>query len=213
MTAFLLGVLSSVVATGLVFAVGWARAGRPRWWLVGLLARLTGTGITRAYREQLSAEPDLAQELGRARWVKVLTGRGNTLTRDTFTPVWGDGGVPVQVLLPDPAETGTWLSRREESLARTDPGFGPGLLRAQVRANLAYLTHVVQQNPAVELRVFDLPHTFRLVATDRGAHLTFYGEHTHGRHSPCLFLQSDGTLYKAVLSLFELTWATGTQHR
>lgn len=214
MTAFLLGVLSSVVATVLVFAAGWARAGRPRWWLVVLLARLTGTGITRAYREQRSAEPDLARDLGRARWVKVLTGRGNTLTRDTFAPVWRDGGVPVQVLLPDPAaDRDTWLSRREEGLARTDPGFGPGLLRAQVRANLAYLAHVAQQNPDVDLRVFDLPHAFRVVATDRGAHLTFYGEHAHGRHSPCLFLRPDGALYEAVLGLFELTWTTSAQHR
>ena len=61
--------------------------------------------------------------------------------------------------------------------ARTDPGFGPGLLRSQVRANLSYLTHLAQQYPAVDLRTFDLPHIFRLIVTDRGAHLTFYGEH------------------------------------
>ncbi|GHD16981.1 hypothetical protein GCM10007147_05650 [Nocardiopsis kunsanensis] len=214
MTAFLLGVLSSVSATALVCAAGWVRAGRPRWWLVGLLARLTGTGISRAYREQRSAEPDLAREVARARWVKVLAGRGNTLTRDTFAPVWADGGVPVQVLLPDPdEEPGTWLERREERLARTDPGFGPGLLRSQIRTNLAYLTHLTRQNTAVALKKFDLPHIFRLVITDQGAHLTFYGEHAHGRHSPCLFLRPDGALYEAVLGLFELVWATGAPHR
>lgn len=72
-----------------------------------------------------------------------------------------------------------WAWSRTTMLApaRTDPGFGPGLLRSQVRANLSYLTHLAQQYPAVDLRTFDLPHIFRLIVTDRGAHLTFYGEH------------------------------------
>lgn len=212
MVAFLLGVLSSMLATLLMLTAGWARTGRPRWWLVRLLARLTGTGILRAHRQQRSAEPELTRELAQARWVKVLAGRGNALTRDAFAPVWANKGVPVQVLLPNPARgRNMWLERREEKLARADSGFGPGLLRSQIRTNVTYLGNLARQNRALDLRLFDLPQAFRVIVTDRGAHLTFYGERAHGRHSPCLFLHPDGVLYEAALGLFELTWSTGTK--
>lgn len=214
MSAFLLGVLSSLLATALVCVAGWIRSGRPRWWLVRALARLTGTGIVRLYRQQRSAEQDMARDLARARWVKVLTGRGNTLTRDAFAPLWSDTvgrSVPVQILMPDPcSESESWLTRREEELARTDPGLIRGMLNKQIRANTGYLARVAQQRPAIELRTFDLPNTFRVVATDRAAYLTFYGRYTHGRHSPCLYVRAPGVLYEAALDLFTAVWAGST---
>lgn len=214
MTAFLLGVLSSLLATALVFVAGWFRTGRPRWWLVGLLSRLTGTGITRLYRQQRSSEVDLARDLARARWVKVMVGRGNVLTRDAFAPLWSGAPRPVQVLLPDPdSDSATWLSRRGTDLARTDPGFGPELLQAQVRANTDYMERVRDRSPAVDLRRFDLPNTFRIIATDAGAYLTFYGRHEHGRHSPCFRLAASGALYHAALGLFEFAWANSSIQR
>ncbi|PWV47365.1 hypothetical protein [Nocardiopsis sp. L17-MgMaSL7] len=214
MTAFLLGVLSSLLATVLVLVAGWFRVGRPRWWLVGLLSRLTGTGITRLYGRQGSSEADLARDLARARWVKVLVGRGNVLTRDTFAPLWSGSPTPVQVLLPDPdSASGSWLANRGTDLGHTDPGFGPELLRAQVRVNIDYLDRVGRRNPALDLRLFDLPNTFRIIATDTGAYLTFYSRYEHGRHSPCLHLTSSGTLYDAALGLFEFAWANSAAAR
>ncbi|MBQ1081942.1 hypothetical protein [Nocardiopsis sp. B62] len=214
MTAFLLGVLSSLLATALVFVAGWFRAGRPRWWLVGLLSRLTGTGITRLYQRQGASEADLARDLARARWVKVLVGRGNVLTRDTFAPLWSESPAPVQVLLPDPdSAPDTWLSSRGTDLGHTDPGFGPDLLRAQVRANAEYLDRIGHQRPGLDLRLFDLPNTFRIIATDTGAYLTFYGRYRHGRHSPCLHLAASGALYDAALGLFEFAWANSALPR
>lgn len=211
MTAFLLGVLSSLLATMILVTAGWLRSSRPRWWLVGLLARLTGTGLVRMYREQRSAEQDMARDLARATWVKVLSGRGNALTRDVFSPLWSNRtahAVAVRILLPDPdSRTGTWLAQREEDLGRNDPAFGQGLLSAQVRANADYLAQVARRRPGIELRLFDVPNTFRVVATDRAAYLTLYGRHAHGRHSPCLYVRAPGVLYESALSLFDTVWA------
>ena len=211
MTAFLLGVLSSLLATAILVAAGWVRSSQPRWWLAGLLARLTGTGIVRLYREQRSAEQDIARDLTQARWVRILAGRGNALTRDVFSPLWtNDSGrsVPVQILLPDhETQAGVWLARREKDLEETDPGFGQGLLKAQVQANTDYLAEVARQRSGIELRLFDLPNAFRIVATDRAAYLTLYGRHAHGRHSPCLYVRAPGVLYDSVLDLFGSVWA------
>lgn len=136
--------LSSILATVVLVFVGWVCSYHPRWWLVALLARLTGTGVHRVYRRQASAEKDLT----RARWVGVVTGRGNTLTRDVFTPLWSGttGRVEsVQVLLPDPdAVSGEWLTLRAKELEPIDPGFAPDLLRVQIRANTSYLASVAK---------------------------------------------------------------------
>ena len=160
MAAFVLGVLSSILATMILVFVGWIRSSHPRWWLVALLARLTGTGVHRVYRRQKAAEKDLARELARARWVRVLTGRGTTLTRDVFTPLWSGttGRVEsVQVLLPDPdAVPGEWLTLRAAELEPIDPGFTTELLRDQIRANTSYLASVAANREEVELRWFDL---------------------------------------------------------
>ncbi|MGQ4269894.1 hypothetical protein [Nocardiopsis changdeensis] len=211
MTAFALGVLSSILATMILLAAGWVRSSRPRWWLVGLLSRLTGTGVRRVYRRQRSAEEDIGRDLARARWVKVLSGRGNTLTRDVFAPLWSGsvGGVEsVQILLPDPdAVPGEWLARRATDLASVDPGFTTELLREQIRANTAYLARVSSGRRGVELRRFDLPHLYRVIVTDRAAYITFYERHGHGRHSPCLYVSAPGMLYEAALHFFAVTWA------
>ena len=211
MAAFVLGVLSSILATMILVFVGWMRSSHPRWWLVALFARLAGTGVHRVYRRQASAEKDLAQELARARWVRVLTGRGNTLTRDVFTPLWSDtsGRVEsVRVLLPDPdVVPGEWLTLRAKELESIDPGFAPDLLRDQIRANTSYLASVAKSRGEVELRRFDLPHLYRVIATDRAAYITFYDRRKHGRHSPCLYVRAPGVLYEAALHFFSTTWA------
>ncbi|MGW9556906.1 hypothetical protein ACWGSK_20600 [Nocardiopsis sp. NPDC055551] len=211
MSAFVLGVLSSILATMVLMFLGWMRSSHPRWWLVTLLARLTGTGVRRVYRHQASAETDVARDLAQARWVGVLTGRGNTLTRDVFTPLWSDttGRVEsVRVLLPDPdAVPGEWLTMRAEELEPTDPGFAPDLLRDQIRANTSYLVSVAKSRGEVELRRFDLPHLYRVIVTDQAAYITFYDRGRHGRHSPCLYVRAPGVLYEAARHFFSTTWA------
>jgi hypothetical protein len=88
MTAFLFGILSSLAASAIILVLGLVRGSRPLWWLVAICSRLTGTGLARVYRHQSSAEGDIARDLGRASWIKVLAGRGNVLTREVFSPLW-----------------------------------------------------------------------------------------------------------------------------
>ncbi|MET3982535.1 hypothetical protein [Streptomyces sp. PvR034] len=209
MTEFLFGILSSLAASTLLFALGLLRGARPVWWLVAACSRYTGTGLGRVYRHQSAAERDLAHDLRRARWVKVLAGRGNVLTREVFSPLWSGAPSPrsVQILLPDPdPREESWLDRRFQEVSRFDPGFTRDLLRNQVRTNIEYLTRATRSSDDIELRTYNLPNNCRVIATDRAAYLTFYSASAHGRNSPCLYARAPGILYTAALRQFEATW-------
>lgn len=209
MTPFLLGIVSSLAASAIALGLGLLRGSRPLWWLIALCSSFTGTGLRRVYRHQSSAERDIARDLGRARWIKVLAGRGNVLTRETFSPVCSGELAPdsVQVLLPDArTRADSWLDRRSHDIERFDAGYTPSLLRNQVRTNMDYLAHVTSTQSNVELREFNLPNTCRVIATDRAAFLTFYSSSIHGRNSPCLYVRAPGLLYSIALQQFDIAW-------
>ncbi|MCQ8836195.1 hypothetical protein [Streptomyces malaysiensis] len=161
------------------------------------------------YRHQSSAEQDIASDLSRARWIKVLAGRGNVLTREIFSPLWSGELSPdsVQILLPDlSAREDSWLDRRSYDVCRFDPGFTPELLRSQVRTNMNYLAHAARAQHNFALHSFNLPNTCRVIATDRVAYVTFYSNSAHGRNSPCLYARAPGLLYSIALQQFDAAW-------
>ncbi|MFE6199124.1 hypothetical protein [Streptomyces sp. NPDC057838] len=214
MNAFLLGILSSLVTSGLLLALSLLRASRPVWWLTAACSWFTGTGLRRVYRRQVAAEQNLGRDLARARWVKVMAGRGNILTREVFAPLWSGDLSPasVQILLPDPDTPGdSWLDRRSQEVARFDPGFTAALLRSQVRANINYLTQAARTQRNIQVHSYDLPHTCRVIATDTVAYLTFYSDSAHGRNSPCLYARAPGLLYTIALQQFDTAWANSTR--
>ncbi|MGC0344413.1 hypothetical protein [Streptomyces sp. SLBN-8D4] len=214
MNAFLLGILSSLATSALLLALSLLRAARPLWRLTAACSWFNGTGLHRVYRHQASAEQAMRQDLARAQWVKVMAGRGNILTRDAFAPLWSGGLSPasVQILLPDPdAPHDSWLDRRSHDVARFDPGFTPDLLRHQVRANINYLAQAARAQRNIQLHRYNLPHTCRVIATDKAAYLTFYSDNAHGRNSPCLYARAPGLLYTIALQQFDTAWANSTE--
>lgn len=214
MTGFVLGIVSSLAATVLTVATGWFSSRRMRHWPVAALSRLTGFGIQRIYPQQKLANLDLSADLAHARWVKVLTGRGNELTRDSFRQVWQEADSrleSVQILLPDP-DPGpvSFLAGRETEIRRYDSGYQPGLLSEQVKSNLAYISTVASKRNNVQLRTCDLPQVCRIILTDRLAYFTCYAASDHGRNSPCAVFSNPGFMYDFALRLFTVTWNHAT---
>lgn len=219
MTGFVLGVAGSIMATALTVFGGWIFSRRARWWILSLLSRVGGLGSIRVHRHQSDANHELAQEIGRARWIRVMVGRGNELTRDGFRPLWtgvGRAPIPIRVLLPDPCPDSalppaddareSWLSRRERELVDSDPGYGSGVLTEQVLANYHYLREAARNGAETQIRFYDLPHLYRVIATDRLAFITLYEESTHGRNSPCIVVRRPGKLYEFALRVLNTAW-------
>lgn len=210
MEEFVIGVVSSLVATALALVGGMALSPRVRSWPTLLLSRFTGLGISRVHPRQRVAAQDLTAELGKARWVRVLAGRGNELTRDGFAALWEDEGRRlefVHVLLPDTHhQFPSWLEWREDEIRRIDPGFSRGMLAEQVEINAGYIREVAVARDNIELRRYNLPNLHRIVITDRAAFLTLYRRTTHGRDSPCIVAPRSGLMYDYALQLFTTTW-------
>lgn len=210
MSEFVLGVVSSLLAAALTVLGGWAFSPNSRRWPAVALSRLLGLGVVRVLPRQQLAARELAADLARARWVRVLAGRGNELTRDTFAQVWqaaGKGLDSVQVLLPDTmAGHDSWLSRRESDMRQVDLGFSAGLLADQVRVNATYVSEVRRRRELVSLRFYNLPNVHRLVITDDVAYLTMYRQTEHGRNSPCIVVHRPSVLYDHALLLFTTAW-------
>ncbi|MEO3875922.1 hypothetical protein ABGB18_44710 [Nonomuraea sp. B12E4] len=210
MGEFIIGVVSSLVATALVVVGGTALSPRARSWPTRLLSGFTGLGISCVHPRQRVAIGDLMGELAKARWVKVLAGRGNELTRDGFVALWEDGGRRlefVHILLPDTdPPSASWLERREDEIRRIDPGFSRGMLAEQVDINAGYIKEVAADRDNIELRRYNLPNLHRMVITDRVAFLTLYRRAAHGRDSPCIVAPSPGVMYDYAVQLFTTAW-------
>ncbi|WP_193374550.1 hypothetical protein [Nocardiopsis valliformis] len=203
---------SSLAATAATLGFGWLMSKRVRGWVLAALARLSGLGVLRIHRHQDDAKGELAEELRRARSVRVMVGRGNELTRDGFAPLWSGGGrtpESTRVLLPDPyvpEEGESWLDRRERELGVTDPGFRRGVLRDQVLANHRYLLEATAAQDSTEIRFYDLPNLYRIVVTENLVFLTLYRKAVHGRRSPCIVAGQSGWLYEFALRVFDTAW-------
>jgi hypothetical protein len=210
MAGFILGIVSSLAATVLTVTAGWFGSSRMRHWLVAVLSRLTGLGIQRSYRQQKLANLDLGPDLAVARWVKVLAGRGNELTRDSFRAVWEEADSrleSVHILLPDPGlGPGSFVANREAEILRQDTGYSPGLLAGQISSNIEYVSTIAAKRSHVSLRLYDLPNIYRIILTDRVAYFTTYAASGHGRNAPCVVFSNPGTMYDFALRTFSIWW-------
>jgi hypothetical protein len=215
MGGFILGIASSLMAALLTVTAGWVASRRMRNWPLVILSAMTGLGIRRSYPAQRRANLDLAPDLAAARWVKVMTGRGNELTRDSFRPLWQGAGSrleSIQILLPDPyPRKDSYLAARETEILNYDSGYEPGLLAQQVKANVEYISAVASKRANVELRLYNLPNVCRIILTDQVAYLTTYTASEHGRNAPCTVYRHPGTMYEFVARMFSVAWAHAQQ--
>ncbi|MFW5418482.1 hypothetical protein J0910_17875 [Nocardiopsis sp. CNT-189] len=211
MASFIVGVLSSLMASLVAVAATWMLSRHVRRVGVRLLARAVGVGIDRFYPHQREAEADVVEEVSCARWLKVAAGRGSEFTRGTLARAWQGGRLEsVRFLLPDPdGGRGSWLYRRESAVRRSDPGLYEGMLAEQVRTNAHYLTELGEEQGDVQIRFYELPNMFRIVLTDRTAFITFYQEEEHGRDSPCIRAPFPGALYEFARDFFAAAWEAG----
>jgi hypothetical protein len=207
----IIGVLASLIAGVVLLAATAAMSRWARWVLTGLLGRLLRIDIDTVFNDKKAVDSDLRAELARANKVRILTGRGDELRRDTFDPLFmrrpATSTVQVQLLVPDTRRRQghvDWTQQREAELARFDPAFGSELLKQQIEANAGFLENY-SKTGYLEVRRFNAPHIGRLVLTDRFAYFTPYQSTSHGRDNP-VYKHRRGVTYDNLDRLFRQLW-------
>jgi hypothetical protein len=207
-TNFIVGVVSSLVASILLLLFGTFFFPRVRAWLGSVLGRIAGAGAIRMYPTQTAAAKDVAAAVLGARWISILAARGNELTSGNLEGLWDKVASKerVTIVLPDPARTDSpsWLTHHEEEATRYDPGFGGNLLAEQVKSNTEYLKKRTEGRTNVQIVNVDFPTVGRLVITDRIAFITLYSESRHGRDAPCLAASPSSPFYHFAIRLFSM---------
>ncbi|MER5950343.1 hypothetical protein ABT127_30300 [Streptomyces sp. NPDC001904] len=205
--------LISIAGSAIFLILVWLVSRTARRATVLITTRILGLDLEESFQDAARAADDLQGELRRARWVTVMTSRGNDLQRHVFSETLRAGVAGhkrVRLLLPNPDCAGNpdWIEIREREAASFDHAYQNGLLRTQVRQNISY---VVSQgiNATLEVRLYDLPHIARIVLTDRVAYLTCYETTRHGQLSPIKKYRR-GDMYDYLCRTAALAWENAT---
>jgi hypothetical protein len=202
---------TSLFASVLFVALAWAFSKTARRFVRGLAAHLLHLDVEEVFANSREAAHDIKRELGRAREVSILTGRGSELQRDSFEELLlrcRARRCRCRILLPRldvPTGEPDWITDREEEIQVFDSAFGTGLLRRQIAATYDYLAPLSVAGH-LEVRGYDVPHIGRIVATERVLYLTPYSADRHGRESPVIKYRR-GETYDVLIRLMDKLWA------
>jgi hypothetical protein len=209
---FIITIIAELVAVFLLTLLGSFFSKKGRWIITSIFGRLLDIDVEHVYRNKRQADEDLREELRRASFVDLLTGRGNELQRETFSEILSPGStgkgpafrilLPVTVLQTDEPD---WTRQREEEVAAFDSAFGDGILREQIDTTANFLSRYAQEG-RIELRRFNYPHIGRILITDRVAYFTPYRSDVHGRDSHVIKYRRGGEMYDFFQRLFNQLW-------
>lgn len=207
---FLLSILSSIIATILVFIGVTLVSKNVRRALTSVASSLLKIDTKFVYTNSQEASLEIKEALARTRNVRIFTGRGNEFQGDLYSPLLKDTGKKgpyTKILLPDPvvhAPLTDWIDYREREIAIFDKAFGKGTLRRQVENNLVFLQSYVDLG-RFEVRKYNLPHIGRIILTDEQLFLQPYQENSHGRYSS-VTQYGRGSTYDMYSRFFDMVW-------
>lgn len=164
------------------------------------------------FKNKKEAENDVEEELGKARYIDVLTGRGNELQRDFFANYLSSSNKTklkrMRVILPKidtNSDELNWIDYREAELSSYDNTYGNDVLKSQIRSTYNYLKSPIKAGK-LEVKVFNFPHLSRLILTDSILYLNPYPSGNHGRDSEIIKFRRGGPMYEHYKRVFELYW-------
>lgn len=213
---FAISVLSSVLGGLILLLITILASKNARAVFIGVFGRLLGVDIDFVYRNKKESEERVRKEIKNARWIKIFTGRGNELQRDTFKSIFtrspSDKTFIVEILIPQtsiPKGHYDWLAQRERELSIFDPAFGDGLLRKQVESNYSLLLKHAE-NSVIKVRRCNVPNIGRIIITDRCLMYTPYRSDAYARDCKVYVFRKQDEMYDNLLRFFHQVWEATT---
>lgn len=212
MLNFALSIIASVIATIICVVCASVVSKKARAVITVGYSKIIGVDVEEVFLNKKESAPDIEQELKKAKWIKLFTGRGNELQRGEFAEILsGKQAIALEffhIIMPSTKiELGQfdWIKYREKELAVVDTIYrNPNTLRMQIESNVKYLAAPISAH-IVTLRRYNMPHLYRILLTDRVAYLTPYTQHNHGRATETIKFRG-GPMYQHLLRTFDVIW-------
>lgn len=196
---FALAVFASIIAGIVLLVLANFLSANFRWILITILNALIHGDIETIFRDAQHAQHALMTDLAKSQRVWIFAGRGSEFSRHTFDPLFtrpASRPVELRVLLPltdIPAGQFDWTSQRATELNDFDPGSGDALVR-QIDANVSTIASR-RPHGNIAIRRYNVPHTARIILTDRYVYFTPYQADSHGKNSPVYQFRRGGSFY------------------
>lgn len=212
MNNFIVGFLSSLLATIVAAYTLVLLSEKFRWFLTGILGRLAHHDIEFVFPKKEACTDDLDKEFSKSSKIYVLTSRGNELKRDPFKKLINEKPsnrkLDLRIILPKVSQTGfDFINQREDEIKTFDKAYGNGRLKDDIKTNIDYLMHIFMndQNCGIKLSLANYPHFARIIITDDFLFLQPYNKNRHGEFDPVMKFRR-GETYKAFARYFDLIW-------
>lgn len=211
MVAFLVGVVSSLVASVMVLGLAYAWSARFREMVISFILRGSRGSVARQWQNRRAGESVFVAELRRANSIKFIGSRGLEFQTDLFESIMvarpANSSTAVRVLLPDTTDADSlyWIQQRENELDKFDHSFSGEMLRTQIDVSVKAIEGH-SQSGKLELRRHRLPHFGRVVITDNVIFVIGFTATTHGYQDAMAMYDFHSPVYTALNRLFDITW-------
>lgn len=210
MNEIVIGTLTSILGSIILILFTALISKKAKRLFIGIFSKLLDIDIDFVYDNKQDSLKEVTNEIKKAKWVKIFTGRGNELQREAFQEVFNKNN-KTKILLPNDSTDSTnfcFLNQREKELSTFDKSFGGGLLRTQVQAIYAFLNKYLNDEK-VEVRKFNVPCIGRIVITDRALIYTPYTHDTYSRDCKVYLIRRNDPLYENFDRFFDQIWESG----
>jgi len=161
------------------------------------------------------AETAIKQELAESSFVRIFAGRGLQFQESLYsTLLRREASIrrQVRVLLPDPDASPKevdWITHRDKELSSIDRPFGQEMLRKQISTSIQFLLSYLHDD-YFQIRLYNVPHIGRIIATDQSVFFTPYSSTKHGRDCR-VFQYGRGDIYDNFVRFFDMVWQNSIQ--
>lgn len=211
MTSFLLGVASSLVASGCIILFA-----RWRWpWLFGKVSGsfLFGHGVDYCYVNQAAAEPAMTASFLSAKAVSVLSMRAFSITEAgrPFRFLLDDRSRDVRLLLADPGDHPGDNASIEPRTSEFPGNPSAQSYRRGLYTSIEHVVDAMRTNHNVRCRLHSNRAIFRLFICDDYLYASSFQPDKSGAQLPVLRIRRASPLYIGFQRLFEHVWLHGSR--
>lgn len=207
MSAFYLGVLSSIIASFVFAFSSWIYATKYKKELIIFLGKLSGTGIEYIYKSDSDANSDMLTAIKRSASVKVFSMRAFRMLKD---------GAGLKILLQEDCPCGSVdvlladydslsVKKRAEEFLKIDPTYTIERYKEDIRWSVKQVCSN-QRNPNLKLRLHSQPAFIRMLITDDYLFLSFFSKIETGDNSKVFKITRFSPLYEALYRYFDWIW-------